>query len=116
MLDPYKEAKLEKLKQLKKLMYELMAEEGMGPDEEMPESGLHEAMEAAEEESMPEGEDMEKEDSKMSAMEELRKMKEEYFKPKVRERRPGTAIMFESISAKPMMSKPAMSSKKGKYK
>lgn len=107
MLDPYKSAKIEKLKQLKKLMYELMAEEGVEPDEEISEGGLHEAMEAAEDETQA-GEDQAELPS--DPMSELKKMKEEYFKPKVRERRPGTAIMFESISAKPMPKS------KGKYK
>lgn len=116
MLDPYKEAKLEKLKQLKKLMYELMAEEGMEPDEEMSESGLHEAMEAATDEATPEGEASEKVEPAPDAMADLKKMKEDYFRPKPRERRPGTAIMFESISAKPVGKPTVMAKKGGKYK
>lgn len=115
MLDPYKSAKIEKLKQLKKLMYELMAEEGVEPDEEISEGGLHEAMEAAEEETQGMGDDEAPKEPIADPMAELKKMKEDYFKPKARERRPGTAIVFESISAKPM-GKHSMGFKKGKYK
>lgn len=108
MLDPYKSAKLEKLKQLKKIMYELMAEEGLDPDEPMAEASLGEAMEEAEEAVSGEEETEEAPEQ----MDELTKMKKDYFTPKVRERRPGTAVLFEQITAGPV--KPDMKKAMGK--
>lgn len=125
MGDPFKEAKLEKLKQLKKLMYELMAGEGLDADEPMEmEGGMSAAMEAAEVEmnGEPEGEDLKAVDDESGEdgeMSELALMKKKYFSPKVIERRPGTATIFKS-SMSPMSKmsdpEPMKFGKKAKYK
>jgi hypothetical protein len=126
MGDPLKEAKLEKLRQLKKLMYELMAEEGMADEPMDMSGGISGAMEAAEIEVSGEPEEAE-EDMKAvdeeagedEPMTELMKMKKEYFKPKTMERRPGTAMIFKSnLSPTSKMSdpEPMKFSKKAKHK
>lgn len=103
----YDQAKKEKLKQIKRLMFELMAEEG---DEEMSsedlEAKLDEASDAAsgEEAEMevtgesPEGDEMA--EGEMEVEEE----EPNYFQPKDLRKRPGTAIVI----AKPPEYKPSL--------
>lgn len=114
----FKNAKLEKLKELKKLIYELMSGEGMEMDETISPKNLKDVMEESSEEVMegihPESEEKEEGEP----LTELRQMQKDYFKPKAKERRPGTAIMFGSVTAKPMKKAPEApikASKKARY-
>lgn len=130
----YHAAKLEKLKQLKKLMYELlgkdMGQQVMGeissgdPMEEtiegdMPsvKDGMHAAeKEMADDKALADVKSVD--DSAGEEMSELDKMKHDYFKskfsPKPLPKRPGTAVMI--ATAEKIAPKAPMAHKKGKWK
>lgn len=121
MLD-YNNAKLEKLKELKKLMYELLAAEG--DDVELSADDVDESLEEA---SLPAEEsesDLQVDDGSLLPDEEeedeLTKMKREYFSPKRRDTsRPGTAsVILSKKTPKASMAaevKKALPSKKRRY-
>lgn len=97
MMDMEKRAKVQKLKELRKIVREILASEGDVPMEEgVMEDALEEADDAAMEE--PEGmgiveEGSEEEMEEPEEEDELTKMKREYFQPKAEKKSPkGVAI------------------------
>lgn len=119
MLEGYDRAKLEKLKELRRLLRELMVSED--PDQAM-EAGemddlLEEADDAAMAEPMGAGEDLpireatEEEMEEPDGMEEdeITALKREYFKPKMAEKQPGrpgaktVIVASESLAQKPSL-------------
>lgn len=92
------QAKMEKLKELRRLLREIMAEDG--PDSEMSGGDVEDILEEASEEAMEEpegaGEDLpvrEATEEEMAEPEtelsELEMLKREYFKPKMASKAPG---------------------------
>jgi hypothetical protein len=127
--DIYGSARSEKIKELRKLMHELMmSEDG---DEPLSVDGLTEALaeagdmaeEATVGEEMGEGEEVATaEESEDDDLSELERMKREYFKPKPKmNRREGTATMIAKVGEpkKPSFTATVKESfkpgKKGKY-
>lgn len=97
-MDDYKsQAKVEKLKELRRLLREMIAEEGgdMAMEEGEMEDLLEEADESEMEEPMGAGEDLpireasEEEMEEPEAVSELEMLKREYFKPKMSSKMPG---------------------------
>ena len=113
----YNQAKLEKLKEIKRLMYELMSEEG---NAEMSEEELEEKLdEAGEAAADADKEEMsgEKHASEM-AEDEMEMEEPNYFQPKDPTKKPGTAVVFaRPPEPKPSLKDaiPAPKSRKGKY-
>lgn len=93
-MDSYGQAKKEKIKELRKLMHEMMLD-GDG-DEEMESDELAEALEDAGEESeefaLEDGEVSEDEGEEEES--EMSRLTREYFKPKPKASRPGTASII----------------------
>ncbi len=85
-------------------MYELMADAGVSDEEavDLP-SVMEEAEDAMSDdlgvEEAPEA--IDESAGEEDPLSELEQMKKDYFRPKPRERRPGTAIMVASMKAKP---------------
>ena len=109
-MSPYKNAKMSKLKELQKILYELMAKEGA--DEEMD---VGDVMEQAEQESSPDPDAaQDASGGEEEAMSELQQMKKDYFKPKAKERAPGAGVMVASMrqahGVKPSFTSPAKKS------
>lgn len=102
----YNQAKLEKLKEIKRLMYELMADEGNG---ELSEDDLEEKLEEAEEAVGDEAPEVEVSEEEMvsespESEEDEELMKPNYFQPKSPVKKPGTAVVF----AKPQAMQPSL--------
>lgn len=111
MDDMQSSAKIEKLKELRRLLREIMAAEGadsemsMDEVEDVLEEAGDEAMaepEGADEEDMPVREATEEEMEEPEGLSELAQLKREYFKPKMAEKKPGrqgAATMIVAASA-----------------
>lgn len=105
--DSMKQTKMEKLKELKELMYQLMSDEGVGMDDEISKADVKISMQKAVPEEMYEGEmeskempdmegmemgeDSEMEEKPFSLVEELKK---DFYKNKKLPKREGTAMII----------------------
>lgn len=116
MMSGYDQAKLAKMKELRKVLRELMASDD--PDEEMAEGEmeglLEEAGDDAMEEPMGAGEDLpireasEEEMEEPEEVDELTALKREYFKPKMDKKQPGRmGAKTVIVASEPMMGKKA---------
>jgi len=118
MMDGYNSAKLAKMKELRKVLRELMASDG--PDAEMESEDVEEILAEASDEAMsePEGagdEDMPIREATEEEMEEpegevdeLTALKREYFKPKMDKKQPGRMGAKTVIVASEPMRKPSL--------
>lgn len=130
-MEGYDKAKLEKLKEMKKALRIMMAEEG--GDAEMEPEEVEELLEEAEPEDMEEpegaGEDLPVREATMEEMEEpedaeeevdeLTMMKREFFKPKMTAKAPGrpgakTVIIASQPESRPQLKDAIPMPKKGK--
>lgn len=116
MMSGYDQAKLAKMKELRKQLREMMASED--PDSEMEDGEIEMLLEEASDESMEEpegaGEDLsireasEEEMEEPESVDEITALKREYFKPKMDKKQPGRMGAKTVIVASEPMKKPSL--------
>ena len=103
--DVYGSARKEKIKEIRKLLQEIVADGD--EDEEMPEGTMEEILVDADDAVEEEADDVEIADEEDEDEEDpFTKERREFFKPKPRERRPGTAVMIGSAKVPSFAKKP----------